>query len=215
MSKKKIKKKLNNTKVLILVAAVTLLLIIILVALKPEKENKPKPNDTPVETPEIEGNWKKETFSLAGKVYELMADYKVLEEDGWSIKEKSDKTLKSNEKLYLEVELEHEKYKDSKVIVGLVNDKQEESKYKDCKYWAIRVSNDWSETPIEFSLPGGVEYGSTIKEVEKVYGKPKEDGIYYSEALKYYEYTYEIDETILILYIYEDRGLVEFEYRAY
>ena len=71
-----------------------------------------------------------------------MADYKVLEEDGWLIKEKSEKNLKANEKLYLEVELEHEKYKDSKVVIGLVNDKQEESKYKDCKYWAIRVSND-------------------------------------------------------------------------
>lgn len=215
MSKKKRKSKLNNTKLLIVIAVVTLLLIIILVALKPNKETEQKPSDVPVETPEIEGNWKKEKFSLAGEIYELMTDYKVLEEDGWLIKDKADKTLKANEKIYLEVELEHEKYKDSKVVVGLINEKTEESKYQDCKYWAIRVSNDWSETPIEFSLPGGVKYGSTVEDVEKAYGKPKEDDIYYSEVLKYYEYIYEIDETLLTLVIYEDRGLVEFEYKSY
>ena len=54
-----------------------------------------------------------------------------------------------------------------------------------------------------------------FKTIEKAYGKPKDDDIYYSEVLKYYEYIYEIDETLLTLVIYEDRGLVEFEYKAY
>ena len=77
--------------------------------------------------------------------------------------------------------------------------------------------NSWSDTPVEFSLPGGIKYGSTIEEIESVYGKPvEEDDIYRSESLKYTEYEYVYDFDIyLTLTIYDDGGLKDFSYKTY
>lgn len=215
-SKRKTTKKKNSTNILLLIGLVAIVLIIVLgliVKSNLKDEEKKIDNKEEEKTPVIEGSWKKQTFSLAGTTYQLMGDYDELAENGWVVKES--KNLESKNKTYTDVAIEHEKYKDSKVKIGFINNTDADKKYEDCQYWGIEVSNDWSETPIDFSLPGGVEYGSTLKEVEEAYGKPEEENIYHSETLKYYEYIYEIDETLLTLTIYEDGGVTEFSYKAY
>ena len=43
----------------------------------------------------------------------------------------------------------------------------EKKPFDECQYWAITVDNSWSDTPVEFVLPGGIKYGSTLEEIEK------------------------------------------------
>ena len=67
------------------------------------------------------------------------------------------------------------------------------------------------------TLSGGITWGSTLDEVEAVYGKPKEDDIYRADELYYWSYTYTSEDysTQVILHIYDDGGVKEIDLRTY
>ena len=167
----------------------------------------------------IPGDWKSLSFGIDGQIYKLKNFYSDFSQNGWTMDTsgfESD-TLDSMYKTFSTIRLSHSKYSDAEVKIGLINTTSEKKPFNECQYWAITVDNSWSDTPVEFSLPGGIKYGSTIEEIESVYGKPvEEDDIYRSESLKYTEYEYVYDFDIyLTLTIYDDGGLKDFSYKTY
>ncbi len=167
----------------------------------------------------IPGDWKSLSFGLDGKTYKLKNFYSDFKENGWTMDTsgfESD-TLDSMYKTFSTIRLSNPKYSDAEVKIGLFNMASEKKPFADCQYWAITVDNSWSDTPVDFALPGGIKYGSTLEEIERVYGKPTdEDDIYRSESLKYTEYEYVYDFDIyLTLTIYDDGGLKDFSYKTY
>lgn len=160
-------------------------------------------------------------FTIAGKELTLNNDYSILEKSGWQIDfsklEEEDQTLESGYKTFSILKLENPKYPDSNVTVGLKNDSNTKMPLSKCKYWALTVDNTYSDTPVDFSLENGIKNGSSLQEVESVYGIPEEElDIYRSDSLKYTEYNYNYEYNIYLkLTIYDDRGLTGFSYKIY
>lgn len=176
-------------------------------------------NNTNNDNQTIPGDWKSLSFGLDGKVYKLKNFYSDFKENGWTMDTSGfdSDTLDSMYKTFSTIKLSNPKYSDAEVKIGLINLASEEKPFVECQYWAITVDNSWSDTPVEFVLPGGIKYGSTLEEIERVYGKPTDaDDIYRSESLKYteYEYTYDFD-IYLTLTVYDDGGLKDFSYKTY
>lgn len=181
---------------------------------KEDKEDKEEQKDSSY----IEGDWTTMKFHFDGHTYTLMSSVEELTKNGWTFDPnylKETDTLESMYKTYTTIPLLNSKYSDSDVGVAIINKTSEAKKFEECTFWYVNISNDWIDTPLEFSLPGGIKNGSTLSEVEKVYGKPEEDDIYRSETLKYYTYTYEKDDILLELTIYDEKGLTEFKYKYY
>lgn len=167
----------------------------------------------------IPGDWKSLSFGLDGKTYKLKNFYSDFSKSGWTMDTsgfESD-TLDPMYKTFSTIRLSNPKYSDAEVKIGLINLASEKKPFDECQYWAITVDNSWSDTPVEFVLPGGIKYGTTLEEIERVYGKPTdEDDIYRSESLKYTEYEYVYDFDIyLTLTVYDDGGLKDFSYKTY
>ena len=152
-------------------------------------------------------------FHFDGHTYTLTSSVQELIKNGWDFDPKYLKeqdSLESMYKTYTTIPLLNPKYSDSDVSVAIIT-----KKFSECTFWSINISNDWIDTPLEFSLPGGIKNGSTLAEIEKVYGKPEPDSIYRSDNLKYYSYTYEKGDLLLELTIYDDKGLTEFKFKYY
>lgn len=236
------KKKNNNLIILIIVAVIVAILVFVVVtAVTSKSKDKDKTNDTNQteekndnedkdndqnkeddeneenESTVLDGDWKTMKFSFDGKTYTLMSNFSEISKNGWTLDTTylEGDSLESMYKTYTSISLVNPKYSDSDISVGLINKTDAAKKYEDCEFWSISVSNEWIDTPVDFSLPGGVKYGSTLAEIEAVYGKPETDNIYRSETLKYYEYTYETDDIVLDLTIYDETGLMEFNYKYY
>ncbi len=236
-------KKTNNLIIVILVAVVVAILVFVVISATTSKsKNDDKKNDKDVvenkdndkeennntnndntnddnNNQTIPGDWKSLSFGLDGKIYKLKNFYSDFKENGWTMDTsgfESD-TLDSMYKTFSTIRLSNPKYSDAEVKIGLFNMASEKKPFADCQYWAITVDNSWSDTPVDFALPGGIKYGSTLEEIERVYGKPTdEDDIYRSESLKYTEYEYVYDFDIyLTLTVYDDGGLKDFSYKTY
>ena len=157
-------------------------------------------------------------FHFDGHTYTLTSSVQELINNGWDFDPdylKETNSLESMHKTYTTIPLLNSKYSDSDVRVALINKTSETKNFSECTFCNINISNDWIDTPVEFSLPGGIKNGSTLAEIEQVYGKPDEDSIYRSESLKYYSYTYEKGDVLLELTIYDDKGLTEFNFKYY
>lgn len=192
-----------------------------------EEEPVVEENDAPIsevtrEPVNLSANWMDCEFAIEGKKYKLNDSYKTYTQDGWYIDlEKMGYSdgyiLNKKDKTYSTIDLLNEKFEDSNISVGFINNGENAQDITECDIWAINVDNSYSDTPVNFELPGGVKNGATLAEVEAVYGKPEsENEIYRSEDLGYTKYSYEYDYSIYFeLKVYDEGGLAEFGYKFY
>jgi len=170
----------------------------------------------------VSSDWKSGEFTLDGVSYKLNSNYTDLTANGWSIDlarlgYADGYILNANDKTTSTIKLESSKFSDADVNIGFVNLGTGAKDITECQFWAITVRNSFSDTPVSFTLPGGIKNGSTLSEIESIYGKPTDpDDIYRSEELKYTVYSYDYDyQVYLKLTIYDDGGLKEFDYKIY
>ncbi len=95
--------------------------------------------------------------------------------------------MNSGDKVTGTIDLKNKTY-DSEITVGFINTDKKAKDIKKCKIWTIDINNRFAKNPVTFDLPGGIKSGSTLKEVEKAYGKPNDT--YRSDDLGYWVYTY-------------------------
>lgn len=181
---------------------------------------------TPIQTTtssnaKLSDDWTSGEFAIEGKPYKLNSDYSTLVDNGWYIDlvemgYSDGYILNKNDKTYSTVDLYNDDFEDADVSIGFINNGDGAKDITESQFWAINVDNSYSDTPVEFELPGGIKTGSTLAEIEAVYGKPEEDDIYRSDDLGYTNYSYVYDYSIYLdLTVYDDKGLVEFDYKIY
>lgn len=173
----------------------------------------------------ISSDWKSGEFIFDGASYKLNGDYKKFVDNGWSVDlskygYEDGYILNKNDKTYSTVSLENSKYEKAYVNIGFINLSDSAKDVTESQVWAISVDNYGSyRTQVDFELPGGIKYGSTLEEVEKAYGKPEDESdIYRSDSLNYTTYTYDSSEKNtpqLRLTIYDDGGVTAFDYKIY
>lgn len=172
-------------------------------------------------------DWKSGEFVFDGIKYKINDDYKKYVDNGWSVDlskygYEDGYILNKNDKTSSTVTLTNSEKYDEKtyVNIGFINLSDSAKDVTESQVWAISVDNVGNyRTKVDFELPGGIKYGSTLAEVEAAYGKPEDESdIYRSEDLKYTSYTYssrEKNTPQLRLVIYDEEGLVEFDYKQY
>lgn len=188
---------------------------------KDDKEDSDDKKES-TSTTKLSADWKSAEFTLDGKAYKINEDYTKFKANGWYIDLKDagyedGYILNKNDKVYSTIDFLNDKFDDADVNVGFINLGETAKDITECQVWALTVDNKYSDTPVEFILPGGIKYGSTLAEVEAAYGKPTdEDDIYRSEDLGYTTYTYDNElEPQLRLTIWDEGGLTKFEYKIY
>ncbi len=177
--------------------------------------------NSPKEPVKLSDDWKSCEFAVEGKKYILNDAYSKFKADGWYIDLEgmgysAGYILNKNDKTYSTIDLLNDKFEDAEVSVGFINNGESAQDVTECAIWAFGVDNSYTDTPVDFELPGGIKSGSTLAEIEAAYGKPEADDIYVSESLGYTNYTYSYDYSIYLdLTVYNDKGLVEFDYKIY
>lgn len=187
---------------------------------KKDDESKDKKETTAPAN--LSADWKSSEFTLNGKSYKINDDYTKFNADGWYVDLKKagyedGYILNKNDKVFSTIDFLNDKFDDADVNVGFINLGEKAKDVTECQVWAITVDNKYSDTPIDFTLPGGIKNGSTLAEVEAAYGIPTDESdIYRSEDLGYTTYTYDNDlEPQLRLTIWDEGGLTKFEYKIY
>lgn len=172
-------------------------------------------------------DWKSGEFVFDGIKYKINDDYKKYVDNGWSVDlskygYEDGYILNKNDKTSSTVTLTNSEKYDEKtyVNIGFVNLSDSAKDVTESQVWAVSVDNAGKyRTKVDFELPGGIKNGSSLAEVEAAYGKPEDESdIYRSEDLKYTSYTYssrEKNTPQLRLVIYDEEGLVEFDYKQY
>ena len=191
-------------------------------------EDKKEETKTPIQTTtpstssaNLSDDWKSCEFAIDGIKYKLNDSYSKYKLNGWYIDLEemgysNGYILNKNDKTYSTVDFYNDDFEDAYVSVGFINRDENAQDITECDIWAIDVSNSYADTPVNFELPGGLKNGSTLAEVEAAYGKPEEEDIYRSDDLGYTNYSYVYDYSIYLdLTIYDDEGLVEFDYKIY
>lgn len=187
-----------------------------------KEESKTDSKENTTATAPASSDWKSAEFTFDGKSYKINDDYTKFKANGWYIDltkagYEDGYILNKNQKVYSTVNFLNDNYKKANVRVGFINLGEKAVDITETQIWAITVDNKYSDTPVDFTLPGGIKNGSTLAEVEAAYGKPTdENDIYRSEDLGYTTYTYDNDlEPELRLTIWDEGGLTKFEYKIY
>lgn len=195
-----------------------------------EKEDEEEPVETdPVETPEVTDTpeqtktpvagsteWQSMTFTLDDKTYTLPFAYEDIKSD-WNFDmadygHENGYILNPDQYVYSTISLEHNTY-DCSFYVGLANNSDSAKDITECDIYSVSIDMQWGDSYPDLVLPGNLTWGSTLEEVEAVFGIPEDT--YYSENLGYWNYTYSVDYTNeFSLTVYEDKGITEFTLRT-
>lgn len=180
-------------------------------------ENKPEASNQ-VPTTNLSNDWKSGEFALNNKNYKLLFDYTILKDDGWSFNladygYSNGYIMNKGDKVTGTIHLKNPNY-DSDVTIGIMNNSDTPKDITQCKIWTIDVDNAFADKPVSFTLPNGIHNGSTLEDVKKAYGKPKDT--YRSDSLGYWNYTYQDEYSKYFkLTIYDDKGVTAFSYDIY
>ncbi len=191
---------------------------------KEQKENEPLEDEpkasAPAETKTpVAGSteWTSMTFALDGKTYAIPFSYEDIKSD-WSFDladygYEDGYILNPNEYVYSTIELENDAY-DCTFYIGLENNDTSAKDITECDIWAASIDITWADSYPTLELPGGLTWGSSLEEVEALYGIP--ESTYRSESLGYWSYDYAVDNTYMLsLTIYDENGITEFRYKLY
>ena len=185
-----------------------------------KEDNKPPVSDR--ENSSFSSNlWTADEFMIDGVLYKLNGSFSSLEESGWSINveqlgEEGKLSVQKGEKLSNNITLTSDTYPNGNLQVGIVNLGDIERDVRECEIWSIMIDNQNATSPISFMLPGGIQNGSSVAEVIAAYGELEESQIQREEELGYtiYHYSYDYSQ-YLDLTIYDNGGLLQFNYRHY
>ena len=172
-----------------------------------------------IEEEKLSNDWTDDELIIDGTKYSLQDKYNKYVTNGWTVDLKkyglTNYILNSKDKTPSTLSLKNKKYKDSDLYIGLTNLDDNEKEITDCEVWAISIYNSYTTTPVSFELPGGIKYGSTKEEIERIYGQLPESSITKSKDSKYVVYHYKNNSQYLDLTIYNDKGLLDLDYRHY
>ena len=163
--------------------------------------------------------WTSDQFKINGIKFSLNDNYKKYIKNGWYVDFNryglNEYKLNRGDKTPSTLSLNNNKYNDAELYIGFTNLSNNSMSISDCQIWAISIYNSYTSTPVEFELPGGIKYGSTLNEIEKQYGLLDEKSKTRSEQFGYVIYHYKKNNQYLDLTIYDDRGLLDMDYRHY
>lgn len=185
---------------------------------EPLEEESTTPSPVETKTP-VAGSteWTSMTFVLDGKTYAIPFSYEDIKSD-WSFDladygYEDGYILNSKEYVYCTIDLENDAY-DCSFYIGLENNDKTAKDITECDIWAVSIDMKWADTYPTLELPGGLTWGSSLEEVEALYGIP--EYTYRSEDLGYWSYEYDVDSTYkLSLTIFDENGITEFSYKLY
>ena len=166
-------------------------------------------------------NWSNNEFKLNGIKFKLNDQYLKFVDNSWKVDlEKygysNGYILNSGDKTSTTIQLNNTDYQSSLVQVGFINNSKEAKDIKDCDIWSISINNKNVDNPVPFELPGGIKNGSTKEEIFKAYGELKEEKIYRSDSQGYTTYHYQDGyNKYLDLYVYDNEGLLEINFKSY
>lgn len=178
-------------------------------------EEKTEAKTEAVATPDgLSSDLYSKQYSVDGTVYTLPFDYAKIKNDyTFDIADYGHEegyVLNPNDKVLCTVYLKNSNFDDSfQFCVGFKNTGSEAKDIYETSIWAVDTDIKWckSDNYPSVVLPGGITWGSTLEDVKKAYGEPSSDP-YYSEDLKYWEYTYESSDGYNVrLTIYDEEGL--------
>ncbi len=163
-------------------------------------------------------------FSLDGTVYVIPFDYSKISDkytfslEDYGYDEEEGYELAPGDRVSGTIALSSEDM-DNEVDfwVGFVNNSEEKKDIRDCQITSVSLDIRWSKSKKypEFILPGGITWGSTVEDVEAVFGKPETEP-YRSDTLKYWDYSYKDDNGYYIeITIYDDKGVTRIELKDY
>lgn len=157
------------------------------------------------------GDWTQMVFALDDEVWQIPFSYPAISGE-WSFNladygYTSGYVTNPGDKQYATIQLSSSKY-DMDFTVGLINLTESTQDITQNDVWAVSMSIEWADSYPSLTLPGGIHWGSTMEEIEAVYGQPSDDP-YYSESNGYYSIEYQTSDYSkqMELTIYDDGGL--------
>ncbi len=183
---------------------------------KSPEEKSESSNQAPATS--LSNDWKSGEFTLNNKNYKLLFDYTTLKDDGWSFNladygYSNGYIMNKGDKVTGTIHVKNPNF-DSDVTIGIMNNSDTPKDITQCKIWTIDVDNAFADKPVNFTLPNGIHNGSTLEDVKKAYGEPKDT--YRSDSLGYWNYTYQDEYSKYFkLTIYDDKGVTAFSYDIY
>jgi hypothetical protein len=156
-------------------------------------------------------DWTQMVFALDDKVWQIPFSYPDLSSD-WSFNladygYTDGYVTNAGDQTYATVQLSNPTY-DMDFMIGLINLTNGTQDITENDVWAVDMSIEWANSYPSLTLPGGIHWGSTLEEIEAVYGQPTEDP-YYSDSLGYYSIDYQTSDynKVMELTVYDDGGL--------
>lgn len=127
----------------------------------------------PPASAELSKEWSSFEFELQGKLYTLPISYSELAADGWAVKhdEELDETLGADEYIAGYITLAYNNEENTDIGVQFANMGDKELSLKECYVSGIQLfENPLSENTVCY-FPGGFTLGSTMDDVEALYGQ--------------------------------------------
>ena len=182
---------------------------------------KEKDDSSVAETKPIEEDWSAFNFTIDGKAIKLPVKYDVFKQTGWEVDlsyigHKNGYVLNSKSKTASTVDTFHSKYRtvDNKYDIycgiGLINNDTAAQDITKCDVRVLSIKIEKAlKNQIAYPkvvLSKGITWGASKEDIDKAFGKPK--GATRAENLKYWSYTYQIEnQGAMNLEIYDDIGL--------
>ena len=158
--------------------------------------------------------------SINGEILSLNKPYSHFENRGFSIDSSlitkdSEAVLSKKERTSIDYSFYRSSLRGVKMFVGFYNPLDESNIISKCNIYGIRVEYDKEDSNIDFMLPGNIKMHSTVSEIMEQYGEILEDDIktFTDEGYTIYHYDKEGSYS-LDLYIYDDGGLLGFQYEV-
>lgn len=160
------------------------------------EENTAKPATTTV-SDELSDNWSDMQFQLNGQVFTIPCDYSAIQALGYSFDlseygYENGYILNPGDSTYSTITLKNAE--GAELSVGFKNTGDTAKDITECQLWAIGTDIAYADAAPDLVFPGGITWGSTLEEVEAVYGTLNEEDIYTSDlGYKAYYYIDEVD----------------------
>jgi len=130
----------------------------------------------PPASAELSPEWDSFQFDLEGVIYTLPIRYSELEANGWVAQNEQDleETLEPDQYIAGYITLVNSNKENSEISAQFANLDDEDMLLHECYVSGIQFAEySWSEDTVLY-FPGGFTIGSTMEEVEALYGEPSE-----------------------------------------
>lgn len=129
---------------------------------------------------ELPSEWTSFQFELEGVIYTLPLKYSELEANGWVLENEdlAEEMFEVNTYTLVYQTLVNSNKENCEISVQLANLDSEERAAKDCYISGIQyTANQWTENTVIY-FPGGLTSGSTMADVQALYGETEDTTVY-------------------------------------